>query len=202
MKTYRIKKVDKKLTLSDSAWKDIESADVNCFPWSVDGYKPHTTARVVWSDSGLTIKMETDEKPLLARFTEDNSEVYEDSCMEFFIGVDKESKYLNFELNPNGAMLLSYGADRNFRTRLDFDRNLFEIESKISDEKWELKFLIPFSFTNQYFTESADPYIFYGNFYKCGNETEQPHHGCWNKIETPRPDFHRPEFFGKFEMIN
>ncbi|WP_084054648.1 carbohydrate-binding family 9-like protein [Caldicoprobacter faecalis] len=34
------------------------------------------------------------------------------------------------------------------------------------------------------------------NFYKCGDKTKYPHWGCWNRIDTPHPDFHRPEFFG------
>ncbi|MCK7480493.1 MAG: carbohydrate-binding family 9-like protein [Candidatus Moduliflexus flocculans] len=35
------------------------------------------------------------------------------------------------------------------------------------------------------------------NFYKCGDETEFPHYGAWSPVETPAPDFHRPEFFGE-----
>ncbi|MDE6137165.1 MAG: hypothetical protein K2F97_06800, partial [Muribaculaceae bacterium] len=36
-----------------------------------------------------------------------------------------------------------------------------------------------------------------GNFYKCASATSQPHYLSWNPIDTPEPDFHRPEFFGK-----
>jgi hypothetical protein len=35
------------------------------------------------------------------------------------------------------------------------------------------------------------------NFYKCGDETETPHFGAWSPVQTPQPDFHRPEFFGR-----
>ncbi len=35
------------------------------------------------------------------------------------------------------------------------------------------------------------------NFYKCGDETAVPHYGAWSPIDTPQPDFHRPEFFGE-----
>jgi len=34
------------------------------------------------------------------------------------------------------------------------------------------------------------------NFFKCGDDTQQPHFLSWQPIDTPRPDFHRPEFFG------
>ena len=36
-----------------------------------------------------------------------------------------------------------------------------------------------------------------GNFYKCGDETVQPHYYSWNPVELVDPDFHRSEFFGK-----
>ena len=39
------------------------------------------------------------------------------------------------------------------------------------------------------------------NFYKCGDDMAVPHYISWNPIGCPRPDFHRPEYFGtlKFE---
>jgi hypothetical protein len=40
-----------------------------------------------------------------------------------------------------------------------------------------------------------------GNFYKCGDETEYPHFGCWNLIASPVPDFHRPEYFGEIVLV-
>src|SRR5690625_7843138 len=42
------------------------------------------------------------------------------------------------------------------------------------------------------------------NFYKCGDETETPHYLSWNPIDTARPDFHQPSYFGRllFECKN
>ena len=34
-----------------------------------------------------------------------------------------------------------------------------------------------------------------GNFYKCGDGLPVPHFVSWAPIDTPNPDFHRPEFF-------
>ena len=36
-----------------------------------------------------------------------------------------------------------------------------------------------------------------GNFYKCASGSSQPHYLSWNPINTEKPDFHRPDFFGK-----
>ena len=41
---------------------------------------------------------------------------------------------------------------------------------------------------------------FRGNFYACGDKTPAPYYAAWNEVETPSPDFHRPEFFGEFTL--
>ncbi|MFA5695554.1 MAG: carbohydrate-binding family 9-like protein, partial [Proteiniphilum sp.] len=38
------------------------------------------------------------------------------------------------------------------------------------------------------------------NFYKCGDETAEPHYISWSPIDLPAPDFHAPQFFGLLEM--
>ncbi|MDE6449753.1 MAG: hypothetical protein K2L41_06690, partial [Muribaculaceae bacterium] len=32
--------------------------------------------------------------------------------------------------------------------------------------------------------------------YSCASAIESPYYLSWSPIDTPRPDFHRPEFFG------
>ncbi len=41
------------------------------------------------------------------------------------------------------------------------------------------------------------PVVMAGNLNKCASATSAPHYLSWNPIDTPTPDFHRPEFFGK-----
>jgi len=198
MNTYFIKKAESSLTLSSPDWEYANIAQVDCFPWDKDGYRPNTNARAMYSSEGITVKMETDEKPLLSRYTENNSRVFTDSCMEFFFRPNPEKPfYFNFEFNPRGAMLSGFGRGRESVTFLDFDRSIFEIESVI-DETWQLKYFIPFSFVSKYVDGFSGR--FFGNFYKCGDETVHPHWGCWNKIESLEPDFHRPEFFGELVL--
>ncbi len=201
MKTYYINKANEsKPAIDNMIWNSSSKAEVNCFPWDKGGYKPNTTAQLLYSDLGLTVRMETNEKPLLARFENNNDAVCNDSCMEFFVMPNiNEAHYFNFEINPKGTMLLGYGTGRADIVFLDFDKSIFDVESKVTDEKWELKFFIPYSFVNQLtngFTEN-----FKGNFFKCGDETVHPHYGCWNNITAAQPDFHRPECFGEFIFL-
>ena len=39
-----------------------------------------------------------------------------------------------------------------------------------------------------------------GNFYKCGDKTEIPHFGMWSPIDSEKPNFHQPQFFGEMEI--
>jgi hypothetical protein len=60
---------------------------------------------------------------------------------------------------------------------------------------WTVAMLIPFDLIG---IDSNDlPVSVRGNFYKCGDLTAHPHFLSWNPIDTPKPDFHRPEFFGE-----
>ena len=37
----------------------------------------------------------------------------------------------------------------------------------------------------------------WANFYKCGGDHEIQPYGSWAPIDSPTPDFHRPESFGR-----
>ena len=37
----------------------------------------------------------------------------------------------------------------------------------------------------------------WANFYKCGGDHEIQPYGSWAPIDSPTPDFHRPEAFGR-----
>ena len=38
------------------------------------------------------------------------------------------------------------------------------------------------------------------NLYKCGDKLSQPHFLSWKPIETPKPDFHRSDFFEQIKF--
>jgi hypothetical protein len=64
----------------------------------------------------------TIESNVLAKYKSMNELVYEDSCLEFFQPLpEKSSRYLNFEFNSFGTMLLGIGAGRKGRALLGKD---------------------------------------------------------------------------------
>lgn len=197
MKEYVIKKVEKIPTLFSDVWKNVEEAKIDCFDFSPDAKNPNTTVKGVYSEKGLTFRFESDEKNVLARYRGVNEKPWTDSCVEVFFNPcpELDDKYFNFELSAGGGLLVGFGNGRHDRTRCDFKLEDFGIEVEISDG-WRALLTIPFEFVLRYAKKTSA--VFSGNFQKCGDETESPHFPVWNKIESPVPDFHRPECFGKF----
>ena len=73
-------------------------------------------------------------------------------------------------------------------------------EEKTGNFEWEIMIRIPldcFAFDN---IKSLSELKATANFYKCGEETSEPHYVTWNPIGVENPDYHRPEFFGKVEF--
>ena len=61
--------------------------------------------------------------------------------------------------------------------------------------EWELTVEIPFKLIG--IDPENIPLKLTGNFYKCADDTESKHYVSWSPVETEKPDFHRPEFFGE-----
>ena len=193
MKNYIIKKIQE--NFSAEHWKTANIAELNESPWSKYPCPYETKAQILYTDSSLFVHLFTTETKLRAENNELNSNVSDDSCMEFFLSPDDgDSRYFNFEINAIGTLLLFVCNGRGDYTRIDFDEKIFNIKSVITKYGWELFYEVPFSFITEHFEKISK--TMRGNFYKCGKKTAQRHYSCWNMIELPEPDFHCPQFFG------
>lgn len=156
---------------------------------------PKTIFKMLHSDEGISILMHTEESPLRSVAKEITDPVWEDSCMEFFFKPDyNDLRYINFEINPDGVMLIGIGKDKNDRVLIDTDRKIFDIVSDAKEGDWSLKFYIPYKFLLEKFERVAP--VCRGNFYKCGKKTVRVHSGAWSLVESAEPNFHFPDFFG------
>ena len=198
MKTYEILTYDK----MPEDWADVPCAIVSEYAWSL-AYRPATYAQLIKiSGEGFALRMVCREKNPRAVCTEYNQPVYTDSCLEFFAAWDAASdKYLNMEMNANGALLSCVGKDRFERVpTLDVCGELPQVQGFSGDEEWGIVARIPFSVIRGVYgideSTFVPGYTFKGNFYKCGDETYIPQYGSWNRVGTENPDFHRPEYFG------
>ena len=145
------------------------------------------------------------------------SDVYKDSCVEFFVQPKAADGYFNFEFNCGGALLASYITDP---TRIagkvkkfipltpDDDLQIKRysnmpriVEPAITGHTvWFLGFSIPFAVLEKYTGKLAEisGQIWRANFYKCGNETALPHWGSWSELSEL--NFHLPNDFGKIQF--
>ena len=200
MKEYKIK------ILEDFPcdFKEIEKAEINECVWLFD-YKPQCYAQAVFiKDEGFLFRLSCKEKNPKAVHEGFYSHVYKDSCLEVFAIFDNTSKkYVNVEMNSIGASLVAVGENRHDRTPIDkVIGKPFPVKAKIEENEWCAAVFVSCDDLEKIYGISKDDfkegYEFYGNFYKCGDETETEHYVMWNRVETEKPDYHRPEYFGKF----
>lgn len=184
---------------------DCEKNILGHAPWSEFPYHPKVHFAIAYNDDSIFLKYYVTEKNIRAVNKINNSAVWEDSCVEFFIAFD-ETYYYNFEFNCIGTILQGYGKDKNNRHLLP-DETVSKIKtlSVMNEETpgaigWELTIIIP----NEVFIYdniiSMKGKKVNANFYKCGDMLPEPHFLAWNNIINPEPNFHLPAYFGGLQF--
>ena len=190
------------LSLSCVNWRDA-------FP-----YQPQASVEVTTDDSGVSVLFSVCGKEILAASTADHSNVWCDSCVEFFCREPQSDHYINFEMNCVGAMTAARRRGRSDDVKhLSLDE-LSEIkryaplsmESIIpfhvhSEHRWQAGMTVPFHIIygmtlDEWRAAGAPvPETLLCNFYICADKADEPYFVSWAPINTSAPDFHRPEFF-------
>lgn len=179
--------------------------DVDCVNWpEAFPYAPLCAGRIARTQDALVVDFRVSGLDLRARNTEDNGRQWEDSCVEVFIQDPEDGNYYNFEINALGKVLACTGPDRHNRTPRPVEEmedilRFSQVDGGPLEQEgihtWRVGVIIPF------YLIGIDPENLPGsiraNFYKCGDKTAHPHYLSWSPVETLRPDFHRPEFFGE-----
>ena len=160
---------------------------------------PKVTVQALWREDALLIRLCSDAAPTRAVNTAPDSPVWEDSCLECFLSADGQ-RYMNLEGNANAAMLAAFGPDRHARQRLrDMGIPRPTLEAAACGTGWAAVYTIPAETMKALFgVEPAVGLRLYANFYVCGDKTPLPCYGAWSEVETEKPDFHQPKYFGQF----
>jgi len=140
----------------------------------------------------------------------DGEAVWQDSCVEVFInmlgdGISigslyAKGEYANFEFNSKGMCYAARGKNRQNRTELSKDEysQIIRNPSGISEEgnfyRWNLSVQIPGILIGVNGKDLRN-FEIEGNLYKCADLAAEPHYLAAFPINTPEPDFHKPEFF-------
>jgi hypothetical protein len=190
--------------LLDKSAKNI----LACVPWSEYNYQPVVEFVLAYNEAAVFLKYYVSESAVRAANSRINSNVWEDSCVEFFISFDDAPGYYNLEFNCIGTACAGYGATKNNRQLLSPQLvSQIKYQSVIGNRQqegsihWELTIVIPkniFCFTEIGAFKGKRCRV---NFYKCGDHLPVPHFVSWANIVWPQPEFHLPDFFGSLQFI-
>ena len=150
---------------------------------------------------GISLRMSTDETDIRAVNTARDENIWEDSCMEFFLcPFAHREEYLNFEMNSKGAWLCQFGKGKTDRVFLStLTSREATVKAQLYDGGWSLELFVPCELISEAFGEefTADCGVLKGNFYKCGDLTARPHYDSFVKMGSLPPGFHNPEHFAE-----
>lgn len=184
---------------------------IDTINWVDFNYKPQVELSVGYSDNEIFLKYYVTEEHFKAEKTESNQNVFEDSCVEFFVSPEEDGIYYNLEINGIGTCLLGTGTGRANSTRANPEiiskiRRLSSVGNMPVKEKegkfsWTITVAIPFEVFFHHKVKELKGKRFRANFYKCGDKLAVPHYVSWSRIGTPNPDFHQPAWFGVLKFI-
>jgi hypothetical protein len=190
-------------------WVDIAPLFIETYRWVHNNYAPKVSVRLFHTDKFIYLYYTVPEDRIAIRHTSYGSDVWKDSCVEFFLNPFPESSddYVNMEFNALGVMLIGVGKDGDDSKRYYFKENEVEGFETVSSVKhavigshgspdWSLHVKIPKSFFEKRYGRVFADKKTIANFNKCGDETEHEHYGSWNEVLSTTPNFHLPEFFG------
>lgn len=179
--------------------------------WEAFPYKPDVSVQIAWNDEELFLQYKVSEQSVMALTAENNGPVWTDSCVEFFLSPEGNDEYYNLEMNCIGTVLLGFRGkgQPSVHAEPDLLNSIRRISSqgnstfpeKKGETNWQITVAVPW---NVFFARSIDfvsGMKMRGNFYKCGDHLSVPHFISWTKIDTEKPNFHVPEFFGGLEFV-
>ena len=180
-------------------------ADVDVVNWDEFPLRPKVRAFLGHDGCRLWCLFDVCEQHVRVRSLDADGPVWEDSCVELFIADPDGEHYYNFETNAGGTNLAARRSSRtDFHLLPEVIRRGMVVKSSLPHEvfdlrdpagvEWNLLIGIPFSAIG--YAPGEVPSNLKMNMYKCGDLTDAPHFLSWRPIDTPTPDFHRPEFFG------
>lgn len=208
MPTYNLQTVENKQAF-DQHISQFAAAEIETYPWDV---APHarTYAKIVAGRNALHVFMCSYEEEIRAEQTAQNGPIYTDSCLEFYcMPTLLADLYFNIEVNAKGVIFFSVGKQRQDRLLItdegpeDLGMCALIHPEILGGIGWCIRYDLPFMLIQKYIPQfhPNDRLMMRGNFYKCGNGLSQPHWGMWSSVNTPKPDFHRPEYFGDMIQV-
>jgi hypothetical protein len=151
---------------------------VDSLSWKEFPYKPNVKFKAAYNAGDLFIKYYVEEKYIRAVNANTNGNVWEDSCVEFFLDTGEDGDYFNFEVNCIGTCLVQKGKNRENRKYLDLAeinriKRLSSLgnspfQEKKGNFKWSMTLIIPLASICGIKYDSLKGLKMKGNFYMKG----------------------------------
>ena len=194
----------------DQAFDGIEAQPIGCCNWPEQyPYTPKVSFRIFHTGDLLWLRFDVEERYTAARVTEDNGQVWTDSCVEFFLELDDRG-YYNFETTCPGPV--PPGSRRPLPAPapaapgvLPWGRPTPPLPAepfaeREGDTRWSVTLATPPQALFRHDLKTWNGLEARMNLYKCGDNLSHPHSLSWRPIATEKPDFHRPEFFERVKF--
>jgi len=195
-----------------SQWKNIQPLHITNYMGAIPGFKPEAQAKMMYDDENLYVIFHVKDRYVRCITKEINGPVWEDGAVEFFFAPDPATPliYFNLETNCGGTPLMHYNLVPRKESKELSPDDIRKVEiantlPRIIDPEmkdpvtWTLEYRIPLAMLEKY-GKLAHPkkgVEWKANFYKIAENSSNPHYITWSVIDIEKPDFHRPEFFGK-----
>jgi len=198
-------------------WRQAKHLSVGCFRPEGSDHRPRTFCKLFYNEQNIFGIFRVEDQYVRCIHTRFQSDVWKDSCVEFFVQTKNGEGYFNFEFNCGGALLASYVTDP---TRVGCSLEKYIPLTPNDDQQiqrytsltpivepeitkpvvWTLEFSIPLIVLAKYAGQKGTlkEKIWHANFYKCGNETSHPHWASWTPLSAC--NFHDPASFGQIEF--
>jgi len=196
-------------------WDQVPSLFLSQWMGEPPAHRPGTHAKLLYDDTFLYIIFRVEDAFVRCLVTDYQGPVHTDSCVEFFFtpGLNLADGYFNLETNCGGTVVFRHQLTRNERCLVinaEIGRVLAVahtmprlVDPEIANPAtWCVEYRIPHAALAAYapVTKPEPGVVWRANFYKCGDSTSHPHWLTWAKVDWPKPDFHRKEFFGELEF--
>jgi hypothetical protein len=195
-------------------WRDAAFLEIASFCKESSDHRPVTRVKLLHGNARCHVLFQVQDRYVRSLRTKFQSDVWNDSCVEWFVQPKPDKGYFNFEINAGGVLHVSYITDpkrdsSGLRRSSPLPPDAGEliciyhslpcvIDPEIRDSvEWSIGLSVPVTLFERYVgsLNGLSSQKWRANFNKCADETSHPHWATWNPVAEK--NFHRPQDFGE-----
>jgi hypothetical protein len=217
MKLYIVKRskvpFDRPGPVDSPEWRAADMLSISAFLPESSNHRPTTRVKLLYDRYAIHILFKVSDRFVRCVHPGYTVEVWNDSCVEWFVQPKPLCGYFNFEVSCGGGLYASYVEDpTRVNGKLKKSSPLpLEVLKAVSichsmpeivepeivgPVEWSLELCVPISVFEPFVGPVGDlaGQVWRANFYKCGDKTSHPHWAAWSPVREK--NFHCPGEFG------